>query len=907
MGISVPRRLFLGALGGVLVAALLGAGPAGADPAGAGRDRAPDWSVTGPHGGPTATVHYDATAGTVALAVSRAGQPVLEPGPVGIVTEQADLTTGLRFLRRTDHWVFEHYTTTVGKRTHRFSAMREARFAFAGAGGARVDLVVRASRDGIAYRYVLPAGSGAVLREASAYAVPAASPAWLATYIVYYENPFVPTTAAAAAPGEYMHPALFQTPGGYVLLTESDVDGRYSGGRLVHDMGTGTYHVKLADERVLVDGPLATPWRTMIVGTAATIAESTFVDDLAPRSRVRDTSWIQPGKAFWSWLAGGREAGQSLKIQKSYVDYAAAHGWPYVVVDAGWNRDPNWDPDPTWEQTSWLPDLVRYGAARNVKIWTWIHVTDLETPEQRDRRLPLFEKWGIVGLKIDFMDSDAQERYRWYDRILPETAAHHLMINFHGSTVPHGMMRTWPHVITMEGVWGAEHTRDTSPTHLTALPFTRNVLGSMDYTPMAWHRPTRQTSDAHELGLSVLFESGLQSFAGRVDGYQARPEAERFLDQVPTVWDGTRLLAGRPGESAVLARRSGDRWFIGAGFAGAARTVGVPLAVGSGRWLVEVVRDGPAGLVREPRVLGGGEPLIVDVVAGGGFVALACRWHPGIGTCDRPVDVVRRTTVTVAPATVPLTPGGSFTVAGRFTLDDRAPVSDLTLAPRVPDGWTVTGAPVTARRLTTGQSVEGTWTVTAPALPPVGYVDIPVVARFRERPGGTFFESERPVQVHSWRPLPEGWAYLSDLPFATSTNGLGPVERDITNGAAGAGDGRGIAIRRVPYGKGLGMFAPGEVRFALDGRCTQFVVDVGLDDEASLDIARTRMGGTITFTVVGDGATLADTGTVGTRDPARTLTVDVTGVRALTLRVGDAGDGTQNDRASWADARIRCA
>src|SRR5206468_2445544 len=116
------------------------------------------------------------------------------------------------------------------------------------------------------------------------------------------------------------------------------------------------------------------------------------------------------------------------------------------------------------------------------------------------------------------------------------------------------------------------------------------------------------------------------------------PEAERFLDQVPTVWDDTRLLAGQPGDSAVIARRGGDRWFVGAGFAGPARTATVPLAIGPGRWLVEVVRDGPAGLVREPRVLRGGDPLTVDVGTDGGFAAIACRWRPGITTCDRPVD-----------------------------------------------------------------------------------------------------------------------------------------------------------------------------------------------------------------------------------------------------------------------------
>src|SRR2546423_6942640 len=198
------------------------------------------------------------------------------------------------------------------------------------------------------------------------------------------------------------------------------------------------------------------------------------------------------------------------------------------------------------------------------------------------------------------------------------------MVNFHGSTIPHGMMRTWRHVVSMEAVWGAEHTANVSTTHLATLPFTRNVVGSMDYTPMAWHRPSRQTSDAHELALAVVFESGIQDFAGTIEGYEARPQAEWFLDQVPTVWDETRLLAGRPAESAVFARRSGDRWFLGGGFAGPARGVSVPLGLRRRRWLVDLVRDGAGGLVREQRVGRGGDALTVDVVKDGGVAALAC-------------------------------------------------------------------------------------------------------------------------------------------------------------------------------------------------------------------------------------------------------------------------------------------
>jgi alpha-glucosidase len=876
----------------LLTVALVPATPAVAGPA-------QSWRVSA--GGPVASVQRNPT-GTLTLAISRAGRTVVEPSPLGIVTERVDLSTGLTFQRRTDRWVVERYRTTVGKRLDRRAIFRESTFRFTGAGGARLDLVVRASRDGIAYRYVLPAGHGAVLRETSAFTLPADSPAWLALYRRDYENPYVQTTAGGAAAAEYMHPALFESGGSYALLTESDVDGRYSGGRLVHDAGTSTYRIKLWDEKVAVTGPLATPWRTAIVGDLATVSTSTLVDDLAPPSKVRDTSWIKPGAVFWSWLAGGREAGQSLTMQKAYVDYAAAHGWPYALVDAGWYFDPNWDYDPTWETTSWIPELIRYASARRVKILLWIHFNELDTAEERATRLPLLARWGAAGLKIDFMDSDAQERFAWYDQILPETARHKLTVNFHGSTLPHGIHRTWPHVMTMEGVHGGEKSSNLTTSHLTALPFTRNVPGSMDYTPMAWHRPSRPTSDAHELALSVLFESGQQNYAGRVDGYTARPQAERYLDQVPTVWDETRLLAGRPADHAVFARRSGERWFLGGGYSGAPRVAPVPLDLPRGRWLVELVSDGPSGLVRTSHVLNGDEVFTVNVVKDGGFAGIACRWRPGLTTCDEPVRTVPRTDVVVSPAKATVRPGEAFTVTGTFT--PQVAVSAVALSPRVPAGWTVAGPAVTAGRLAAGQSLTGTWRVGAPADPTFGYRDVPVVAGFEE--GGERIEDEAVTAVHTWRPLPAGWAYLSDRAWTSATNGDGPVERDTTNGGAAAGDGRGIALRGATYGKGLGAHAAGDVSFALGGGCTAFAADVGVDDEAGLDVARQRVGGTVGFVVLGDGVVLADTGTLGVRTPPKPLSVDVSGVGTLTLRATDGGDGSQNDHASWADARVSC-
>lgn len=588
------------------------------------------WIIKAPGDGPAATVRLDEQGG-LSVAVSRDGATVLDPSPLGLTTEQADLTTGLSLTGRSSRVVVDKYTTTTGKRLKRMSVMKESRFRFT-RGDSRLDLVVRAAGDGVAYRYELP-GAGAVLGEVSAFAVPGGSTAWLAGHRQDYENPFIQYADVPAA--DYQMPALFGIGQNYLLLAESALNRSYSGPRLVRDQNA--YRIALGDARVPYTDGLITPWRVMVTGDLATVTESTLVDDLAPGSRIADTSWIKPGKVLWSWLAGGRPVQQSLERQKEFVDYAARHRWPYVLVDAGWYDDPvtgerAWT-DRTAEFT-WIPQLVDYGRARGVGIMVWLRFSDFDTHDERVRRFGLLRQWGVKGVKLDFIDSEAQERLQWYDETLQDLADSHLMVNFHGSTVPKGINRTWPHVMTMEGVHGAEKSSNLTTGHLAALPYTRNEIGSMDYTPMAFQRDSRPTSDAHELALSVVFESGLQNLAGSLDAYRARPEAERFLDQVPTTWDETRLLSGRPADHTVMARRSGERWFLGAGVSGAARTLQVPMGFLPGRWLVEVTKDGAGGLVREARVVRGGT-LAVEVTAEGGFAAIACRWRPGLTTCAR--------------------------------------------------------------------------------------------------------------------------------------------------------------------------------------------------------------------------------------------------------------------------------
>ena len=821
------------------------------------------------------------TGGALTLAVSRQGRTVLAPAPVGLRTTEADLSGNLRVVDTDRRTVIERYEMTTGKRLVRANRMSELRLELRGTDDAAMELVVRAAPDGVAYRYELPEAA-TVTGEASAFTLPADAPAWLLPYNAWYEQNRIATTAGGAAAGDFGYPSLFQIGDDFALLTESDVDGRYSGSRLRHAAGSTGYQVVLADAQVTAQ---RTPWRTAIVGDLATVTESTLVDDLATPSKIDDTSWIRPGKVAWSWLSE-HSSPSNFERQKEFVDFAARNNWYAVLVDEGWSAE-------------WVPELVRYARSRGVEILLWFHWNRLDTAEERDTTLPLVKSWGVRGVKLDFMESDSQARYQWYDAVLAKTAELELMVNFHGSTIPHGLARTWPHIMTMEAVRGAENY--PLPVNNPVQAFTRNVVGSMDYTPVSLDTGIKRASIAHEVALPVVYESGWQHFADMPEAYERYPEALRYLNQVPTVWDETRLAAGHPSNGAVFARRSGDRWFVGGISTGPARTMNAPLAfLGGGRWLVEVVHDGAAprgDLVRSRQVMSTRDTLSVDVPADGGFAAIACRAHPGRTTCDEPIRHVPTSTLTVTPAgEVDAAKGESFEITATFSTD--RDVRDVRLAPVAPEGWTVTGAAVTRPRLPAGESLSGRWTVHVGQGSPEGYVDVPVVTTFDAPQWSDPVHVEQAVRAFVPPPPLSGNPYVSDLPFVTETNGWGPVERDRSVNESDGGDGNPLTIGGVVYEKGLGTHAPANVTVYLGRKCSEFSTLIGLDDE-------TTQPGSVTFQLVGDGETLYDSGVLRP-GPAVPVSVDVSGVRMLSLRVTDGGDNKNFDHADWAEARLSC-
>ncbi|HVK20425.1 MAG TPA: glycoside hydrolase family 97 catalytic domain-containing protein [Actinokineospora sp.] len=553
--------------------------------------------------GVRATVTLDAS-GVPSLGATWECKEALKPAPIGLVTSAVDYSTGLTFVRRTDSTTNYTYSVMAGKSKSRTRTATETKLVFA-KGTNEITVFVRTSPDGVALRYELPSGA-TVTSEKTSFELPTDAQLTYTPYDNDHEQQFVNAATSAVATGEFDLDLFAQnTNGSRVLLSESGVDGGYSGGRLTHTLGTGRFTVKLADAQVVLPGAFATPWRVASIGTTATVVESTLGADVAPAAKISDTSWIKPGIAAWLWFDGGKPAQADQAKLQSWVDYAQTQGWPYLLVDDG------------WKGVTWMADLVTYAAARNVKVMLWYNWADLDTDAERQAEFAKIAGWGVAGVKLDFMNSDVQARNQWYDATAAITAQYKLMVDFHGARLPVGIQRTWPHVLTTEGVRGEEYG-SWSTEHAAAIPFTRGALGPTDFSPMSFQQ-SGPNSDAAELAMGVLYESGIMLPGSRIADYQARPEAQRWMRQIPTAWDETKFVSGDPTTGAVIARRDGDRWFVGSLHRGAAGTVSYPTTfLGTGKWHAEITTDGTSGLVRTSKVITAGDTLSVATVANGG-------------------------------------------------------------------------------------------------------------------------------------------------------------------------------------------------------------------------------------------------------------------------------------------------
>ena len=401
---------------------------------------------------------------------------------------------------------------------------------------------------------------------------------------------------------------------------------------------SANYIAKVAGKRPL-------PWRiVMIADEDRQLLENSLAYLLAPASKLADVSWIKPGKVSWDWWNANNVRGVPFRsgvnndTYRYYIDFAAKYGLSYIMLDEGWYKLGDLlTPVPAID----VPALVQYGQERNVGIMLWATWHTLE--DQMIPALDLFQRWGVKGIKVDFMQRDDQRIVNYYFRVAREAAARHLLVDYHGAHKPAGLQRAWPNVLTFEGVHGLENdkwTNDVTPQHDVTLPFTRMLAGPMDFTPGAmrnaqpnqfraiFDHPMSMGTRAHQLGMYVVYESPLQMLADDPSEYQREPETMEFLAAVPTVWDETHALAAEAGGYVLMARRRGAEWFVGGMTNGQARTLTLDLSfLGNGRYTLDSWSDGTnaerngSDYRKETRSVTRADRVELKLASGGGYVA----------------------------------------------------------------------------------------------------------------------------------------------------------------------------------------------------------------------------------------------------------------------------------------------
>lgn len=586
---------------------------------------AQQWTVNSPDNRTAITLTLQ-SGGQLFWRATRGSTAVIADSPLGLRRNDHAFVEGLAFVSATDITdIDERYATLHGKRREHQARGRERTITFMNVRSIRMELVLRAHDDGVAFRYRFPEEdeeARRVVEELTGFAIPAGSTGWLQpqqpvnrygpAYEEFY-NQVMSGTPAPAADG-WAFPALFHTPAGpWLLISESGLDSGYCGSHLAQNAPGGVYRLKFPDPkegRGVGDAipshnlPWTMPWRVVVIGdTAGRILESDLVNDLSPPTAMKDTSWIKPGRASWSWWSDSDSPKHAARLN-AFTDLAADMGWEYALVDANWN----------FMQTGTIDDVIKHARQKKVGLLLWYnsggpHNDVTEAPRDRmhlrDVRRAEFAKlreWGIKGVKVDFWHSDKQDRIQQYRDVLRDAADFQLLVNFHGSTIPRGWEREFPHLIGMEGVLGAEQYKfreqfsTRAASHNSTLPFTRNVIGVMDYTPVTFtdHKVKRTTTNAHELAQAVVFATGIQHLADGVQAYQSLPpEPKAFLKAVPAGWDETRALSGEPGKSVVVARRFEKTWYVGGLNADTAQGIRVSLSfLGPGSFEMTLIRDG---------------------------------------------------------------------------------------------------------------------------------------------------------------------------------------------------------------------------------------------------------------------------------------------------------------------------
>lgn len=610
-------------------------------------------------------VHLDLREGELTYRVSLRDRPVLNASPLGLETSIGSFSTCLRADGESRQQIDERYTLPNGKQRDIHHRANQLTTRYRNAGGDVLEVLFRVSDRDVAFSYRLSSREHRrviVQSERTGFALPAHATAFLSHQVAWgggwmktkpsYEEGYlmdVPVTRRSPSGLGFTFPALFRLgDNGWAYLTETGVSGNYVGSRLTDPTPDGLYRIAfpeaaenagIGDATVAASLPLHTPWRTLTVGdTLAPVVESTVVTDVvAPLYPASHT--YRPGRASWSWLLW-QDASMNERDQRAFVDLAATMGFEYILIDALWDANIGREK---------MARLVADARAKNVDVFLWYNSNGawndapqsprdrLDSAPARKREMAWLREIGVAGLKVDFFGGDKQTTIQLYEDILADADTYGLVLNFHGATLPRGWERMYPNFMTSEAVTASENLvfsqgfADGEAWRATVLPFVRNPAGAMDYGPLLLNRRfsrdqtrgvIRRTTDAFQLATTVLFQSPLQHFGLTTNNLDEQPaHVLDFLKAVPAAWDEVRYVSGTPGDHVVLARRSGERWYVAAAHAGQdprRLTISLPWLSGRDLTLIHDAEDLASG-VRTVRV-GDEGSVVLDLAVGGGAV-----------------------------------------------------------------------------------------------------------------------------------------------------------------------------------------------------------------------------------------------------------------------------------------------
>jgi alpha-glucosidase len=514
---------------------------------------------------------------------------------------------------------FDEVTIDVAPRSGAVSALR---------------WIFRAYDDGIAFRYLVPAGAGLstlqVRGEDTEFTFGGDYDCHgfnVGRFNSSHEGEFDAVRASRIREhNTYSLPLVCRTGKNAFAIAEADLrdyGGLYLSGRGDGRAGVQSRISRRLDDRSLIArvevgaGGAGSPWRVIMLGDSlGLLIGSNLIGNLNPMPDF-DTAWIRPGKTAWDWWSGPYlpppdKGGTDMPTIKRYIDFAGKAAFEYMMIDEGWclrsghGGSAPADADVTQAKADIdMPALVAYAKKKKVGLWLWVQWSLLD--RQMDAALAQYQKWGIKGIKVDFMDRNDQQMVDYYHKLMRKAAQHQLLVDMHGAYPPSGLNRTWPNYLTQEGIMGAEYnkwSRRVTATHNVSLAFTRMLLGPLDYTPGGFRNatpadfqvvnspPQVQTTRGHGLAMFVVYESPFQMVSDSPDAYENAAGFD-FVRAVPTVWDETRFVGGDIDEYVAVARRKGKAWYVGAMGNELPREILVPLAfIGDGRFKATIYEDG---------------------------------------------------------------------------------------------------------------------------------------------------------------------------------------------------------------------------------------------------------------------------------------------------------------------------